>query len=171
MKKMFDPSVYLALRYAGGEIIEKGGKEYTLFGISRRETPYWSGWQVVDGLKATRKFSVDVAEVECQREIKNYYRDKYWTPLDCNNLPLGVDLFTFDTAVVIGVENTKQLICDSFSNYSDILKSPPVVCLDKLLKHRILYLSLSKSEDYIVNQGMQYINRSFDAHSIAIGEL
>ena len=38
MKKMFDPSVYLALRYAGGEIIEKGGKEYTLLG-SQGERP------------------------------------------------------------------------------------------------------------------------------------
>lgn len=89
----FNGAVDLILAHEGGysnDSRDPGGE--TNFGISKKAFPQ------VDIKKLTRKQAVDL------------YREHYWQPMKCDQLPSGTDLMAFDAAVQHGAQTAAKLL-------------------------------------------------------------
>lgn len=86
MSRLFGHCVDIVLQHEGGYVHDPrdpGGE--TRWGISKRAYP-----------------SLDIAKLSREDAIEIYRRD-YWQPLRCDELPAGVALVVFDSAVNQGV--------------------------------------------------------------------
>lgn len=90
------------LRHEGGYVDhpkDPGGA--TNFGITHKTL---AAWRKVD---ACTREEVRALEVE---EAKEIYRAQYWNALNCDQLPKGVDLVTFDMGVNAGVGRSARIL-------------------------------------------------------------
>jgi len=89
----FNGAVDLILAHEGGysnDPADPGGE--TNYGISKRAFPG------IDIKKLTRLQAIEL------------YREHYWQPLKCDQLPSGTDLMAFDAAVQHGVPTAAKLL-------------------------------------------------------------
>lgn len=88
--------------YEGGKVNHKddpGGR--TNKGVTQATFTAW--------LKRIGKPSRDVYTIT-DEETKAIYHDEYWTPAHCDELPYGLDLIVFDTAINSGVNRAGILL-------------------------------------------------------------
>ena len=91
----FDRAMRFVLRWEGGysrDEADPGGETYC--GISRVRHPSWPGWEDFDAHDNDHLVPLDM--------VKDFYRDEFWTPLRCDDMPGGVAIALFDTAVNCG---------------------------------------------------------------------
>jgi len=102
--KDFDAALKLVLRYEGGygnDPDDPGGETYK--GISRRNHGAWAGWPRIDAHKGHGDFSKRLeGDARLQTLVADVYKDSYWLRNLCDQLPAGIDLVVFDTAVNMG---------------------------------------------------------------------
>ena len=103
-EKNFDAALKLVLQYEGiydDDPDDPGGETYK--GISRRDHPAWEGWPQVDAQKEQEGFpEILEGEAGLQAMVAALYKESYWRPNLCHELPPGLDLVVFDTAVNMG---------------------------------------------------------------------
>lgn len=102
--RQFHKCVDLILRHEGGFVEhpdDPGGA--TNFGITHKTL---AAWREVD--KCTRD-EVRTLQID---EAKEIYRAQYWNALNCDNLPVGVDLVVFDFGVNAGVGRSSRMLQD-----------------------------------------------------------
>lgn len=102
--RQFHKCVEIILRHEGGfaeHPDDPGGA--TNFGITHKTL---AAWREVD--KCTRE-EVRTLPID---EAKEIYRAQYWNALNCDNLPAGVDLVTFDFGVNAGVGRSARMLQD-----------------------------------------------------------
>lgn len=98
----FDRCVAVTLREEGGNDVSSGGGDRTSRGIE--QIGDWDVWrQTHPGLPA------DVFDAP-QDQILEIYKEQYWNPLFCDNLPNGVDLVVFDHGVLGGIGTSARLL-------------------------------------------------------------
>ena len=105
MKENFAVAVGFVLAHEGGYIndpADPGGE--TKYGISKRAYP-----------------RVDIKNLTKAQARDIYYRD-YWKRVDGDNLPAGLDLAVFDTAVNCGVSVARSFLqaTKSVGEYIDL---------------------------------------------------
>lgn len=76
---------------------DPGGETYC--GISRRNHPGWPGWAIIDGL---RPRTPPRAIPGLQKAVEVFYREAFWAPLHCDELPEPIAEELFEAAVNIG---------------------------------------------------------------------
>jgi len=99
MKTKFDEALSFTLKWEGGYSYDEddpGGETY--FGISRVNHPNWPGWAILEASISGPPASDDVMDMA----VGLFYRDEFWTPLRCDDMPGGVATALFDTAVNCG---------------------------------------------------------------------
>jgi lysozyme family protein len=103
-QKTFDAALKLILKYEGiydNDPDDPGGETYK--GITRRDHPDWEGWAIVDGGKEQDGFPGNLeSDDHLQTSVGNLYKELYWRRNHCDELPAGLDLVVFDTAVNMG---------------------------------------------------------------------
>jgi lysozyme family protein len=88
---------------------DPGGENYR--GISRRAHPEWPGWRIIDRVRADPTFPACLAgDAQLDRLTADLYRDAYWQPLRCDELPPAIGAKLFDTAVNLGVDRSTRLL-------------------------------------------------------------
>ncbi|UGA45991.1 N-acetylmuramidase [Bradyrhizobium quebecense] len=100
MKRDFQKSMPLILRYEGGysnHPRDPGG--VTLEGIIQR---VYDGYRDRKGLKRRPLTAAMRGTAEWKTERDDIYRTQYWNAIRADELPPGVDLFLFDSAVNSG---------------------------------------------------------------------
>ena len=85
---------------------DAGGETYK--GISRVYNPSWSGWFTIDCMKNTLAFPDNLDDVTPETErlnanVKEFYKMSYFDPYRGDDMPYGLALEMFDTAVNMGV--------------------------------------------------------------------
>ena len=102
--RQFHKCVEIILRHEGGFVEhadDPGGA--TNWGITHKTL---AAWREVD--RCTRE-EVRTLQID---EAKEIYRSHYWNALNCDNLPAGVDLVTFDFGVNAGVGRSARMLQD-----------------------------------------------------------
>ena len=103
-QKDFDAALKLILQYEGiydDDPDDPGGETYK--GITRRDHPDWGGWPVFDANHEHEGFPDNLeSDAQLQTLVANLYRELYWRKNHCDELPPGLDLVVFDTAVNMG---------------------------------------------------------------------
>lgn len=92
MKHDFDVAFEILLEFEGeytNNLNDPGG--ITKYGISKKSYP-----------------QLDIENLTKEDAQKIYYRD-FWIPLKCNDIPSGINIALFDTAVNIGLKNAVKL--------------------------------------------------------------
>ena len=100
--RQFHKCMDIVLRHEGGYVDhpdDPGGA--TNMGITHKTL---AAWRKVD--KCSRE-EVRTLQVD---EAKEIYRAHYWNALNCDNLPAGVDLITFDMGVNAGVGRSSRML-------------------------------------------------------------
>lgn len=94
MTDVFELALGLVLEHEGGYVndpADPGGE--TIYGISRRAHP--AAW--ANGAPSVRQAAA-------------IYRADYWDPIRCDELPAGLAVFLFDTAVNVGCRQAARLL-------------------------------------------------------------
>lgn len=99
MTTRFDTSLKFLLSLEGGFTIDNGGP--TNYGI--RQVTY-------DAYLEAHNLTATPVEKINPFQVANIYRESYWTPCACNDLPAGLDLAVFDAAVQHGPEQAIKLL-------------------------------------------------------------
>ena len=103
MKYNWDKAIDFVLSIEGGysnDQNDPGGE--TRYGISKRSYP-----------------ALDIAHLTVD-QAKEIYKKDYWDKLSCDDLPNGIDVIAFDTAVNMGVNISKFMLASS-PTYQDFL--------------------------------------------------
>lgn len=115
MKKNFTRFYDFTLKVEGyyssrAKDVDPGGQ--TLYGISREYWPDWEGWKVWDNLvdKCQGIPPQDIAEIELQEDLIEFYRWKMWNAVHGDFLSSGVDLLMADMAVNLGPARATEII-------------------------------------------------------------
>lgn len=85
---------------------DPGGETWS--GISRVAWPDWKGWPLIDKAKSSPS-SVDTKHEsypEIKRLTEAFYKEKFWTPFGCDQLPDGLAYEIFEQAVNLGTSRT-----------------------------------------------------------------
>lgn len=87
--------------YANNKL-DSGGE--TIYGISRKNFPTWSGWDIVDAAKNLPNFPQSLyTNEELTRKKLEFYKDNFWNKLNLSNLNnQSIANELFDTAVNMG---------------------------------------------------------------------
>jgi lysozyme family protein len=100
----FDAALKLVLQYEGGyadDPDDPGGETYK--GITRRDHSKWGGWAIVDANKDRQGFPRNLeSDARLQALVAEVYKELYWLKNHCDQLPAGLNLVVFDTAVNMG---------------------------------------------------------------------
>lgn len=99
--RQFDKCVGIILRHEGGYVDhpdDPGGA--TNMGITFNTLKAWRGESITKD---------DVRNLS-EEEAKEIYRANYWNALNCDQLPAGVDLVTFDFGVNAGVSRAAKML-------------------------------------------------------------
>lgn len=100
--RQFHACMEIVLRHEGGYVDhpdDPGGA--TNMGITHRTLAAWRGVE-----RCTR----DEVRALTVEEAKEIYRANYWNALNCDQLPAGVDLVTFDFGVNAGVGRSARML-------------------------------------------------------------
>ena len=101
MKGNFDPCLKELLIHEGGFSNHKddpGG--VTNLGVTKRVYEEWVGHPV----------SVDIMRRLNTDSVKALYKTRYWNALQCDALPIGLDLCVFDFGVNAGVKRSARYL-------------------------------------------------------------
>lgn len=63
---------------------DKGGETYA--GISRKFFPTWSGWSIIDSIKAQRTIKHNEIIPSLTEKVKNFYRLAFWDKYNFNSI-------------------------------------------------------------------------------------
>ena len=97
----FSPSLALVLSFEGGFVNDpKDPGGATCWGVT------------LDTLSAWRGVKCSVADVRCltRAAVGPIYAKRYWSPIQGDTLPAGLDLLTFDAAVNQGVGAATRML-------------------------------------------------------------
>jgi len=88
---------------------DTGGETYK--GVARNMNKAWPGWTNVDLLKKKSGFPSSLEkDIELQMHVENIYKEKYWDPLDGDDIKSQEVAFSiFDFAVNAGVKTSIKL--------------------------------------------------------------
>ena len=114
MKKNFERAVSVVLLVEGGTTDDAGG--FTSMGISTR-------FAVTIGLSR-----VDVAAMTSERAT-SIYREHFWAPLRCDDLPAGVDLMAMDTCVQHGQGDAARILQQALRVVVDLDVGPITIAM------------------------------------------
>lgn len=90
---------------------DPGGETYC--GISRRVWPKWDGWRILDSLPDDEGKDTLGLNNGLRGLVVQFYRDNFWLPCSCHELPSAYAFALFDTAVNIG----KGRACKMFQRF------------------------------------------------------
>jgi lysozyme family protein len=75
------------------------------------------------------------------------YEALYWTPIQGEKLPMGVDLFVFDTAVNMGVGTAAKMLQTALNVTADGVIGPQTLSAPAMAYPKALILKLSKARE------------------------
>lgn len=101
---------------------DPGGE--TVWGITRRAHPEWSGWDFVDGAKAAGRLDEALREPHLMEMVEQLYRTEYWDPMHCDDLGPPGDILAFGAAVNQGVETSTELMQQALGVVQDGVIGP-----------------------------------------------
>ena len=104
MLNNFDKAFELILLFEGGYVNhpdDPGGE--TKYGISKKAYP-----------------GADIAALTIE-QAKQIYKDGYWIPAHCIDLPYPIDIIHFDTAVNCGVRTANKILQNAINESRDEL--------------------------------------------------
>ncbi len=107
MRENFKKSLNALFYWEGGYVNDPndpGGK--TKYGISKRAYP-----------------NVDISKLTKKKAGEIYFND-YWEPCGCEDLPAGIDLIVFDTAVNCGTDKSVRILQESVGSSVDGVYGP-----------------------------------------------
>ena len=171
MKENFARSLAIMRRWEGAwsdHPRDRGG--LTRWGISLRFLKLagidFNGDGVVDGrdLSAMTEF-----------QAETIYRDHFWIPARCNDLPAGVDLAVFDCAVNQGMTRARRLLQKALRVDADGILGPKTMVavwavrprwllMEFMARRAVHYSSLA----IIVVFGLGWFRRLFSIHAEAL---
>lgn len=108
----FEEAYSIMLRNEGGYsniAADKGGETYK--GIARNFWPNWSGWAIIDGIKAVRKinWNEEIQDTNLKLSVKNFYKVNFWNKMSGSAIQ---DQFIanvlFDSFVLMGGNAVKM---------------------------------------------------------------
>ena len=105
----FKSALARTLRFEGGysnDPDDRGGETYR--GISRKNWPAWEGWVTIGNLRLAG-LSLD-ANPQLQKNVEDFYRKYFWTPLRCDDLPDAIGAELFDCAVNCGAGSAAKML-------------------------------------------------------------
>lgn len=158
MRENFKSSLDALFHWEGGYVDDPndpGGK--TKYGISKRAYPD------VDIFKLTKKKAGEI-----------YYND-YWEPCGCEDLPAGMDLLVFDTAVNCGTGTAVKMLQESVGSTVDGVygpntldaaqkKNPQSALMEYVSRRSVYYGRLDTFGRY----GLGWMRRLADMHQRAL---
>tara|TARA_R100000773_G_C4219542_1_gene118141 strand:- start:2705 stop:3217 length:513 start_codon:yes stop_codon:yes gene_type:complete len=101
MKKNFEKSLELVLHHEGGYVNhpkDPGGE--TNLGVTKRVWEKWIGRKVQEGEMKNLT----------PEDVKDLYKKRYWDRAKCDDLPSGIDFFTFTFAVNSGPSRSAKTL-------------------------------------------------------------
>lgn len=111
--------------YYSNDASDPGGE--TLFGISKVHNSTWGGWKTFEELVEANNYELP-DETLCyqtlQDEVESFYKNLYWDKVRADELPSGIDLFTADIAVNMGVGRAARILQKSSDSTVDGLLGP-----------------------------------------------
>mgnify|MGYP000016934069 FL=1 len=133
MKSTFDKAFQAVLHWEGGYVDDPGdpGGE-TKYGISKQAYP-----------------DLDIAGLTKKR-AKQIYRSDYWEPSGCDELPSGLDLFAFDTAVNCGVRFAIRALQQAVGTNCDGIFGPQTKAAAEAADPR------EALREYVARRGVRY---------------
>lgn len=118
------------LEFEGGyanDPADRGGE--TFRGISRKNWPRWSGWDLIDQVKrkgADKNF-INLTfsqDAEMEALVAKFYHDNFWVPFERLELPPRVTAKLFDTAVNMGVGQATKFLQRAVGTNADGVAGP-----------------------------------------------
>lgn len=110
----FLTSFNISMKAEGGYAnnpLDNGGETYK--GVARKFNPQWSGWQIIDTVKATHPANLNAAlgqNAGLQTAIQLFYENNYWNPNSTGAInDQQIANQVFDTAVNCGTGTAKFL--------------------------------------------------------------
>lgn len=82
--------------FISDDSVDPGG--FTYRGISRVRWPDWKGWVLVDQKRYR----------EADLLVPDFYKENFWDACGCKDLPQGLAIAVFDTAVNCGVTRSRK---------------------------------------------------------------
>ena len=107
----FEPAYKVVKRHEGGYANHSAdrGKE-TYKGISRKNWPGWSGWEIVDALKQKSGFPNTLDSNErLQVLVSGVYRKNFWSAW-YEDMPQELATWVFDKAVLMGSRTAHKIL-------------------------------------------------------------
>jgi len=158
MNNSFEPAIQALLDWEGGYVDnpdDPGGK--TKYGISKKAYP---------------KLNIDKLTKDKARKI---YRRDYWTPAGCDELPAGLDLLVFDTAVNCGTDRAVMMLQEVVRAKQDGIWGPKTraaveradiwqTIWELVARRAIYYTDLSVWDDF----GLGWMRRLSEMHQQAL---
>lgn len=114
----YKQAVQKTLIHEGGYVnnpADPGGETYR--GVSRKNWPDWSGWDIIDNYKSHPRFpQILDSDTGLQSLIVEFYREGYWKNLysQIDDQPLAEKLF--DMGVLFGVGTAVKMLQISMTN-------------------------------------------------------
>lgn len=114
----YKQAVQKTLIHEGGHVnnpLDAGGETYR--GVSRKNWPNWSGWDIIDNYKSHLLFpKILDSDTKLQGLIIEFYREGYWKDLysQLTNQSLAEKLF--DMGVLFGVKTAVKMLQISMTN-------------------------------------------------------
>jgi lysozyme family protein len=103
--KFFSEAYASTMGHEGGycnDPVDLGGETYK--GISRVYNPSWKGWRVIDDYKTFTDFPENLKKDRAlQKNVMNYYKDKYFDDYRGDDMPQNLAMEMFDTSVNMGI--------------------------------------------------------------------
>ena len=158
MQKNLQKALDILLKWEGGYVNDPqdpGGA--TKYGISKRAYP-----------------DLNIRNLSKKRAGEIYYND-YWEPCGCEDLPAGIDLIVFDTAVNCGTDKSIRILQESVGSTVDGVfgpntleatkkSDPKSVILECVARRAVHYGKLSTFDRF----GLGWMRRLADIHQQAL---
>ncbi len=133
---------------------DTGGETYK--GVSRKNNPSWSGWAIVDAIKATHPSSLNAAlnaNAELLAKVEAFYLQNYWNVNQTgaiNNQQIANQVF--DTSVNCGVGRGAQFLQQAAGVTADRVVGPATLAAVNGADPATLYNSfLALRKQYYLN--------------------
>lgn len=125
----FEKALKHMLEFEGGyanDPADAGGE--TFRGISRRNWPWWSGWELIDrakadGFRSAKQINAAFADNSGMRElVAEFYYSHFWQQWERLGLPGRLTEKLFDTAVNMGTGRAAQLLQAAINSLGPVVK-------------------------------------------------
>lgn len=112
----YDEAYKIVARNEGGyadDPTDKGGQ--TIFGLTRRDWPNWSGWPVVDKVLAINGKAKGIPMLNANQplkdSVKNLFKANYWDAISAGSInDQQLANQAFDTAINMGVGRSAKFL-------------------------------------------------------------